>query len=411
MSSCLTRILTLILVPLYFGLGPLKAGIVIREGHHPHYSRLVFVIPKTQVLPQTMTQASDIQINFRGIACNAFAGLMQQKLSIVQKVSLKDQKWGCEVRLLPHHRYRLKKAFLLADSRQDQSRFVVDFEHRSSQAQLPQRPKEKVSHPPSVVRPKATPEKSSLQGVSSSPENMWNPKLLMKPFRPSIVIDAGHGGYDPGSISGRGVFEKSVTLVAAKRIAAILKKSGRYHVKLTRNRDIFVPKRERFAIARAAKADFFISIHADNHPDKKLQGLTIYTLSGVASDKEAARLAKRENSDEFLSGFSLESKEAEVSDILIALSQAETNNISLQVAKHLHESIAAAKFTKLMTLRCADLAVLKAPDTPSMLIELGYLSNLEDEKLIQQQDFQKKVADHLLKALDNYFNNRQRKKN
>jgi N-acetylmuramoyl-L-alanine amidase len=368
---------------------------------------LVLVIPKTQNGPQVISQASEIQIHFKGVACNAFAPLMQQKFKLVQKVSLKDQQWGCAVRLLPRPRYRLKKAFLLAGERQDQSRFVMDFTHQTGQA--PKAQAEKAVHVLPVANAKSSHNKTNLQSPPLAQDDLWQPKLLMKPFRPSIVIDAGHGGYDPGSISSRGVFEKTVTLAAAKRIAAILKKSGRYHVKLTRNRDIFVPKRERFAIARAAKADFFISIHADNHSDKKLQGLTIYTLSSIASDKEAARLAKQENSDEFLSGFSLESKEAEVSNILIALSQAETNNVSLQVAKHLHENIAAAKFTKLMTLRSADLAVLKAPDTPSLLIELGYLSNLEDEKLIQKPDFQKKVADHLLKALDNYFNNRQRK--
>lgn len=403
----LARTRLFVLLSLCLGPTLLAAGITVREGHHTDYSRLVLVIPKTQNGPQVISQASEIQIHFKGVACNAFAPLMQQKFKLVQKVSLKDQQWGCAVRLLPRPRYRLKKAFLLAGERQDQSRFVMDFTHQTGQA--PKAQAEKAVHVLPVANAKSSHNKTNLQSPPLAQDDLWQPKLLMKPFRPSIVIDAGHGGYDPGSISSRGVFEKTVTLAAAKRIAAILKKSGRYHVKLTRNRDIFVPKRERFAIARAAKADFFISIHADNHSDKKLQGLTIYTLSSIASDKEAARLAKQENSDEFLSGFSLESKEAEVSNILIALSQAETNNVSLQVAKHLHENIAAAKFTKLMTLRSADLAVLKAPDTPSLLIELGYLSNLEDEKLIQKPDFQKKVADHLLKALDNYFNNRQRK--
>lgn len=231
----------------------------------------------------------------------------------------------------------------------------------------------------------------------------FHPLLMRKPYQPTIVIDPGHGGHDPGSISCHKRYEKDVTLAAALAISKHLKSSGRYRVVLTRDRDCFIAKRKRFAIARKAKADFFISLHADSHPSAKMEGVSIYTLSREATDLEAAMLAQRENACEFVSVFDLKPEHNDVKDILINISQKDTKRLSLRVAQALHENLRKSLGTNVLTLRAANIAVLKAPDIPSVLIELGFLSNARDEARLHQPEFQKKVAFAIKNALDKFF--------
>jgi N-acetylmuramoyl-L-alanine amidase len=220
---------------------------------------------------------------------------------------------------------------------------------------------------------------------------------------PLIVLDPGHGGQDPGAATGNGTFEKEITLAVAKEVMRQIKASGRYRVLLTRDKDVFIPLRERAAIARRKGAELFISLHADSIAAPHIRGLSIYTLSEKASDREAETLAQRENQADALAGLDLSGQEKDVASILIGLSQRETMNQSRRFAKlaieRLHPDIAVLP----SPLRAAGFAVLTAPDVPSVLMELGYLSHVQDAKLLLSAAHRKKLAASLVRALDAYF--------
>ena len=218
-----------------------------------------------------------------------------------------------------------------------------------------------------------------------------------------VVIDAGHGGHDPGAIGYSGVHEKNITLAMAKELKRQLDRRGKYKVYLTRSTDIFIPLRKRVEIARRHKADLFISVHADSALNRRATGLSVYTLSETASDKEAAALAERENKADIIGGLNLYEQSKEVSDVLISLAQRETRNRSSEFAKCLVDEM--RKSVKLIndTHRFAGFAVLKAPDVPSVLLEMGYLSNKNEERLLRQESYRRKLAASAVRAVDCYF--------
>ncbi|MDY4841638.1 MAG: N-acetylmuramoyl-L-alanine amidase [Alphaproteobacteria bacterium] len=220
-----------------------------------------------------------------------------------------------------------------------------------------------------------------------------------------IVLDPGHGGQDPGAIGVSGVYEKNITLSAARELKKILDAKGEYKVYMTRNRDVFIPLRERVKIARRYKADLFLSIHADSALNHNAKGLSVYTLSEKASDKEAAALAERENKADVIAGLNFAEHSKEVSDILINLAQRETLNRSSEFATFMVSEM--RKSCKLLdnTHRFAGFAVLKAPDIPSVLLEMGYLSNRSEEKLLRQLSYRQKLAKSAAAAIDKYFDN------
>jgi len=218
-----------------------------------------------------------------------------------------------------------------------------------------------------------------------------------------IVLDPGHGGVDPGAIGLQGSYEKKIVLMAAKSIEKILVKSGRYDVTLTRTSDRFIPLRKRVAIARRARADLFISLHADSIKNGAVRGATVYTLSENASDREAAQLAERENKSDLIAGIDLNSESQEVTDILIDLVQRETMNQSAVFAGAVVQEITKKIKTHRRPHKFAGFAVLKALDIPSILLEMGYLSNIEDETLLNSETFQKKLGLAILLGLDRYF--------
>ncbi len=218
-----------------------------------------------------------------------------------------------------------------------------------------------------------------------------------------VAIDAGHGGQDPGAISLNGVYEKQITLAMARALGKELRALRRYKVVLTRNSDQFIRLRDRIAIARTAGADMFISLHADTMPSSAVRGLSVYTLSERASDAEAAALAERENKVDLIGGIKLVGETPEVTNILIDLIQRETMNNSAQVASMLVSELNEATLLLPRTHRFAGFAVLKAPDVPSVLIELGYLSNAADERLLLSTEHRRKLARGIARAIDGYF--------
>ena len=227
-------------------------------------------------------------------------------------------------------------------------------------------------------------------------------KIRNKANNKTIVVDAGHGGRDSGAVGINKTLEKNITLSVAKKLKKKLEASN-FKVVLTRKNDTYLKLRKRVSIARNNKADLFISLHADYHNNKKVSGVSVYTLSEKASDKEAEALARRENKEDLIEGLDLSVESKEVANILIDLAQRETMNQSSYFVNYLLEKLGLK--TKLLqrTHRFAGFAVLKAPDIPSVLIEMGYLSNKNDAKLLVTDNYQNKIADGITDAVLGYF--------
>ena len=222
--------------------------------------------------------------------------------------------------------------------------------------------------------------------------------------RPLVVIDAGHGGQDPGAIAPTdGRREKNVTLRIAKAIRDELIESGRVRVALTREDDRFIILQERFGIARKLHASLFISIHCDSVGSGDASGASVYTLSEVASDKESARLAARENKADIIAGVNLASTSADISSILIDLTQRETMNSSANFARLLGREAQPLVPMKPNFHRMASLMVLKAPDMPSILFETGYISNPRDADFIDSPAGRRAIAESVRRAVDVHF--------
>ena len=221
-----------------------------------------------------------------------------------------------------------------------------------------------------------------------------------------VVIDPGHGGVDPGTHGKSGVLEKDVVLQFGKELAKRLRDTGRYDVFMTRDRDIFIPLRDRVAISRRHGADLFISIHADSIAKTTVSGMSVYTLSETASDKEAAALARKENLSDAIAGIDFRGESPEVAGILIDLAQRETKNYSSRFAKSVVDHARVATPVLERTHRFAGFVVLKAPDVPSVLIELGFLTNRSDEKNLTSSSWRTKVSSSLVSAVDRYFGER-----
>jgi N-acetylmuramoyl-L-alanine amidase len=219
-----------------------------------------------------------------------------------------------------------------------------------------------------------------------------------------VVVDPGHGGVDPGTIGRAGSYEKDVTLAAGLELKRVLEASGRYRVVMTRANDVFIPLGERVTIARNAKADLFVSLHADSIATAGTRGASVYTLSNTASDKEAERLAAKENASDLIAGLSFDVKDEDVNKILIDLTRRKTDEFSVIFARDLlDEMVKGVRVLEPRAHRSAGFRVLKAPDVPSVLVEMGYLSNKDDERFLTSRDGRQKVAQALLRAIDHYF--------
>ena len=227
----------------------------------------------------------------------------------------------------------------------------------------------------------------------------------VKPVHPQkvIVIDPGHGGIDSGTIGVTGMEEKNVVLDVGKRLAADLRARG-YTVYMTRKTDVFVPLFDRDPFARRHHADLFISLHSDSNPDSGVQGASVYTLSEKGSDKEAARLAREENQSDIIAGVDLSGDNSSVASILIDLAQRDTMNKSSRFAT---EAVASLrKVTDILALephRSANFVVLRSPDVPGVLIELGYLSNSHDCHQMATSGWRNHVAGAIADAVDRQF--------
>jgi N-acetylmuramoyl-L-alanine amidase len=219
----------------------------------------------------------------------------------------------------------------------------------------------------------------------------------------TIVVDAGHGGQDPGAAGG-GRREKNITLAVAQEIRRQLEDSGRYKVVLTRDRDVYIKLRDRVDISRRVQGDLFVSIHADKIDRQGVRGASVYTLSETASDAETARLAEDENNAGNVAGVDLKEESQDVADILLDLAMREKMNESNLLAKAVVEAFRRKNVGLLPNShRSAGFAVLKAPDVPAILIETGFISNPDEANLLSSSAFQQKIASAVQDGIDAYF--------
>jgi N-acetylmuramoyl-L-alanine amidase len=281
---------------------------------------------------------------------------------------------------------RVQKAFVMEAEAGDPARLVLDLVATDRASYLRQIAlDEKLLTERTPVRPRP-------------PVNAGDP-------RPLVVLDPGHGGIDTGTHAPSGQLEKDIVLDVANRLRERIEKAGKYRVLMTRRDDTFIPLGDRVDIARKANAALFVSIHADALPHKEgdAQGATIYTLSNKASDPEAAQLAEKENRADVIAGVDLKGEPDDVAGILIDLAQRETKTFSVQFAHKLVADLRGVARLHKQPLKSAGFRVLRAPDVPSVLIELGYVSNRDDLRSLLSETWRDHTADSIAKAIDGYL--------
>jgi N-acetylmuramoyl-L-alanine amidase len=243
--------------------------------------------------------------------------------------------------------------------------------------------------------------------LAPSAAALAEPALARPPGAPSaarlVMLDPGHGGKDPGAIGVTGTYEKHVALAAAEELRRQLESSGRYRVELTRTRDVFVPLEDRVALARKRGAALFVSMHADALADHSVRGASVYTLAEHASDAQTEALAKRENDADRFAGPEFHGASPEVARILASLVQQETRVGSARMARGVVGEMRQNLPLLTHPSRHAGFVVLKAADIPSVLVEMGFMSNQEDEAELRQAQHRALVATALRRAIDAYF--------
>lgn len=248
--------------------------------------------------------------------------------------------------------------------------------------------------------------------LKQPPKTPAPPAGAKTPGKPVVVIDPGHGGIDGGAVGLSGEAEKTVVMAVAKELSRELGTRGGYDVRLTRSNDVFVSLDRRVEISREAGADLFISLHADSLADTQfagsVRGATVYTLSGRASNEEARRMAEKENASDLLAGIEIgdDEESGDVKGILIDLIKRETANFSADFSNVLTPRLAKAIPLARDPQRSAAFKVLKQTHAPSVLIELGYMSHAEDQKLLTTAEWQRRAAQSIAGAVDQYFSKR-----
>jgi N-acetylmuramoyl-L-alanine amidase len=281
---------------------------------------------------------------------------------------------------------RVEKAFVIDAANGAPARLVIDLAATDRE---------------SFVRKVAVEEKTS----NAQPVQPREPQAAAGDSRPLVVLDPGHGGIDTGTKGPGGEQEKDIVLAFAKSLRERIEALGKYRVLMTRSDDTFIPLADRVRIARDAGASLFMSIHADwlSHKEGDAQGATIYTLSETASDPAAARLAEEENRADVIAGVDLKDEPDDVAGILIDLAQRETKTFSLQFAHKLDSAMKSATRMHKEPIKSAGFRVLRAPDVPSVLVELGYVSNKDDLQSLLSDTWRDHTADSMASAIDGYF--------
>ncbi len=288
---------------------------------------------------------------------------------------------------------RVEKAFALDAADGQPARLVLDLAATDRESFLRTVALESKPPPPVPASPKLIPE----------------PVINKGDVRPIVVLDPGHGGIDQGTrAAGGDITEKNIVLEFALLLRDQIEQAGKYRVVMTRTEDSFVALSERVRMARNLQAALFVSIHADalRRGEGEAQGATVYTLSEHASDAEAARLAEAENRADVIAGIDLSHEPNDVADILIDLAQRETKAYAVHFAKTVVSELRNVARLHKHPIKAAGFKVLKAPDVPSVLIELGYVSSKDDLKQLTSGAWRTRTAGSLVRAIDTFFSTR-----
>ncbi len=292
----------------------------------------------------------------------------------------------------------IKSAFAIGKTSDRPERLVIDFKATSADTM-----KEATTQTHGALD-KSTNVSSSAAKSKKEVQQSEPVPVVPKPNKAKlIIIDPGHGGQDPGAIGVNGVYEKTIALSVGLELRNLLRKSG-YRVEMTRSTDVFIPLRQRVKFARNKKADLFISIHADSIGRSYVSGASVYTLSDKASDKETEKLAERENKSDLIAGIDLSHQDDDVADILLDLAARDTMNQSRLLARTILDTFDSSGVKILdKKSRSAGFAVLKAMDIPSVLVEMGYLTNRQEVEKLSDSTYQSKIARSLKSGVDRYF--------
>ena len=291
----------------------------------------------------------------------------------------------------------IKNAFVLPATGGTPHRFVIDLERTSKDKFLAQ------VGPQFRIGKQTPPTQVAQAKPDLKPEDKTRAVRNPASTKKIVMLDPGHGGVDPGAIGTSGIYEKIITLAAAKQLKSRLEDTGRYKVVLTRDRDVSVGLTERRDLAHDANADIFVSLHADSIVNRAVRGLSVYTLSEKASDAEAAALADQENDADRIIGIDLSRETQEVRHILVDLAQRESMNLATRVAGRLIDQLKREAMVLRNGHRFARFAVLKSPDIPSVLIEMGYLSNKDEEISLKTEAYRSKLMAAVVRGLDEHF--------
>ena len=276
--------------------------------------------------------------------------------------------------------------FTLKKSKHSGYRFVVDLTPADDQ--------EIASQEKTQKRLESVKERTMPQIIAPIPKN--NDDII-------VVIDAGHGGVDPGAVGKYKTYEKDITLAVAKQLYKQINEKKGYKAYLTRDRDIFVPLDERVKIAQRRQATLFVSIHADSHRNRKVSGGSVYVLSDKSSDREAARLARHANRGDLVAGIRMDDEPSYVQQILIDLTQRETMNKSAFLAKEVLDKLDGTVKIRKEKVSFAGFRVLKAPEIPSILVEMSYLSNPTEERQLKSKNQQRNIAASIASGIESYI--------
>lgn len=258
-----------------------------------------------------------------------------------------------------------------------------------------------------MAHPMVIPRRLLLAGAFAAPATASSarPRDAPSPKRaplPLVMLDPGHGGKDPGAIGYAGTYEKHIAFATAQELKRQLEQSGACRVALTRGRDVFIPLPDRVAIAQGHDAALFVSMHADALTDPGVRGASVYTLSDTASDAQTAALAARENSVDRL-GPSLRNLPPDVAHILASLVRQETRAGSARMARTVVGSLQPEVGLLANPARHANFAVLKASDVPSVLVEMGFMSNQLDESALRRPDHRARIAAAMRHAIEAFL--------
>ena len=386
----------------------------LRYGPHPGKDRLVFDMD-IQTDVDARLDGRDLVISFANLERPDFIETLKN-MGPVESVSIQSTT-DKETKLLltlERNMHLAKDFWLLDEKTQKSPRYIVDLSfvpQKETHIEMATSDNQRLDALLNDIAGESE-KKAALVNVAKDfpplPLRKPNPEKLETAFienwKPLIVIDAGHGGKDPGAIAHNGQREKDIVLKLARELKNKLDATGRYRTRLTRKDDRFIKLRERVNFARREKGDLFISLHADSIPDRDVTGASVYTLSDKASDAQTAKLAARENKADLIGGVDLSHEDKDVANILLDLVTRDTTNQSKFFANVVVEQFRMQGVKTLKTPhRHAGFAVLKAPDIPAILVENGFISSPSEVEKLNNAQHREKITSALLNSVDSYF--------